>query len=179
MRYLILLLFPTLLFSQTDLAGDSWRFGVVNTTSFATPANLANVEMPKCLVDEVISQCILMFEGFPFNRSLLDGGTTADRLWIPRFRLVVEPVNPKYEAGDRVVEVDGTILIDVLYIDTDTGIRAVCDVAFLRQADETYIPVMWVPCGDDIMVPVTPTVAADPNPFAPIVTGNAISEDTI
>jgi len=175
MRYLILLLFPTLLFAQTDLAGDDWRFATVNTTSFATPAGSPNIEIPKCLVDEVISQCILMFDGFPFNRSLFDGGTTADRLFIPRFRLVVEPVNPKYESGGVIVDVDGTILMDVMYIDTDVGIVAVCDVAFLLQA-ETYRPVAWMPCGDDIMVPTEPTVDAAPTPFDPIV-NNAATND--
>jgi len=105
-----------------------------------------------------------MYDGLMFNRSFPDGGTTADRIFIPKFRLVVEPVNPKYESGEVLIEVDGTILFPVMYFDTDVGIVALCDVALLRQG-ETYIPVAFMPCGDDIMVPVTPVVDSAPTPF--------------
>lgn len=156
MRYLILLLFPTLLFAQSPLQGDSWRIGSVNTIPYATPMDTPNIEIPKCLVDGEISQCILMFEGIIFNRSLFPSdGTTTSRVFIPKFRLVVEPLNPKYESGSLVIEVDGTILFPVMYVDTNTGIVAICEVSMLQQADSSYIPAVFVPCGDDIMVPVT------------------------
>ena len=99
MRFLILLLFPTLLFAQSDLQGDWWRLKA-DTTALGTlgPA----IEMPKCLVNEVLSQCRFILAGAIVDRSLFPTSGPSERvIWTPIFDLVVEPFNPKYESGDR------------------------------------------------------------------------------
>lgn len=177
MRLLILLLFPTLLFAQPDLQGDWWRIRNADTTAFATTT--PDVEMPKCLVSGAISQCRLVFSKPIYDRSPFTGGNTATRAWKLAFELVVEPFNSKYESGDVIVEIGNIINLDVLFMDTGGPIVALCNTSFSRQTNSnTYTLVAFVPCGDDIMVPVPPTVESAPTPFSPLV-NNAVTDDPV
>lgn len=155
MKKILVLLFllPNLLFAQSDLQGDWWRLEA-DTTALGTLG--PGVEMPKCLVDEVLSQCRLVFAGAIINKSFPLGGPAPDVIWTVIFDLVVEPMNPKYETGSTVIEISDAFVIPLLFIDTGTGIIALCEVSFIKEEPgETYRVVTYVPCGDDTIVPVT------------------------
>ncbi len=153
MKYLILLLFPTLLFAQPDLQGDWWRLAAADTTAFST--DTPDIEIPKCLVEGEMFQCRLVFSKPIYDRSLFSGGTTATRAYQLTFELVVEPFNPKYSTGTVMIEIGQIIRIPVLYLDTGVSIVALCNVSLVQQMiDDTYVFGAFESCGDDMIVPV-------------------------
>lgn len=163
----LLFLLPGLLSAQSEIQGNDWRFSAANTTPFAISEESPDIQAPKCLVDDEIQQCILEFSGLTFNRDFPGGGNNADRLWLPKWRLIVEPFNPLYESGTTVMEIGPIITMPVLYIQTDANILAICNVS-LVQSGEFYLPAGWQACGDDIMVPTVAFTGPDPSALTPI-----------